>query len=592
MPPVRASVRLWQTELFIIVIVVAILILSASLTAGLRVTLTELGETSALHNVTSLAAQLSTEFPVSGATPSGADLKKLQAKVAEFHTIYGDNVWVYAPDGTLIDSAGMGGPGAQVVELARIRGLAANPPYVNMQLVEGGWITAGTAIRDDAGGRVGSVVTAGPTDTAMAVLIAVRTRLWITFWVALTIAGLLGFAFSEFIGRRVRAMSVAAAAIAGGDFSQRLPTGLVPDEIRDLAESYNRMAAQLGRAFAEVQQRQHEITAVVESMAEGVIAFDRSGIVRVTNREALRLLEDPDVALVGSPASAITSDPGVLKMIASGLSGSASTATSRLGQRDVLLQCTPLCTESGDAEGAVLLLSDVTEQKRLEDAQRRFVANASHEMRTPIAALKGLLELLEDGAKNDPEVRDDFVRTMQLEVDRLGRLVTDLLTLAQLEAGSFMLDVQPDSAESMLRTVASVMRALAERAGVELRVVVPAEDLDVLADRDRIVQVLLGFVDNALKHSGAGDVVRLEAQRRGQRVIFLVADSGPGVEAEDVPRIFDRFYRADEARSAPRGAGLGLAIAKEIVEAHGSAISVERTPGGGATFTFDLPLAP
>jgi len=244
-----------------------------------------------------------------------------------------------------------------------------------------------------------------------------------------------------------------------------------------------------------------------------------------------------------------------------------------------------------DAEGAVLLLSDVTEQKRLEDAQRRFVANASHEMRTPIAALKGLLELLEDGAKNDPEVRDDFVRTMQLEVDRLGRLVTDLLTLAQLEAGSFMLDVQPDSAESMLRTVAGVMRALAERAGVELQVAVPDEDVDVLADRDRIVQVLLGFVDNALKHSRSGDVVRLEARRRGQRAMFSVADSGPGVDAEDVPRIFDRFYRADEARSAPRGAGLGLAIAKEIVEAHGSVIAVEQTPGGGATFTFDLPMA-
>jgi two-component system phosphate regulon sensor histidine kinase PhoR len=184
------------------------------------------------------------------------------------------------------------------------------------------------------------------------------------------------------------------------------------------------------------------------------------------------------------------------------------------------------------------------------------------------------------------------MRTMQLEVDRLGRLVADLLTLAQLEAGTLALDLQPESAEALVGRVCAIMRALADRAGVSIAVELPDGDLQVLADRDRIVQVLLGFVDNALKHSGAGDVVRLEAQRRGQRVIFLVADSGPGVEAEDVPRIFDRFYRADEARSAPRGAGLGLAIAKEIVEAHGSAISVERTPGGGATFTFDLPLAP
>ncbi len=587
MRPVRASVRLWQTELFIVVIVVAILILSASLTAGLRSTLTQLGETSQLHNATALASQLSADFPI-----TAASRQTLTAKVNAFHTIYGDNVWIYAPDGSLIYSAGSGGPSQAILQQARLQGLADDPPYVSMDLAQDGWTVAGKAIYDAGGARSGTSVIAGPVTTAMAVLSAVRNRLWITFWVALTVAGFLGFAFSELIGRRVRAMSVAAAAIAGGDFSQRLPTGLVPDEIRDLAESYNRMAAKLGDAFAEVQQREHEIAVVVESMAEGVIAFDSSGTVRVINPEAKLLLEDPDVDLVGAPARAITGDPGVLDMIATGLTGSRSSTTARLGIRDVLLNCTPLCAENGKVEGAVLLLSDVTEQKRLEDAQRRFVANASHEMRTPIAALKGLLELLEDGAKDDPDVRDDFVRTMQLEVDRLGRLVADLLTLAQLEAGSFTLEVQPDSAESMLRSVASVMRALTERAGVELEVIVPDGDLTVMADRDRIVQVLLGFVDNALKHSTAGGTVQLEARAQGATVGFRVADHGPGVEPDVLPRLFDRFYRADEARSAPRGAGLGLAIAKEIVEAHGSEIVVEETPGGGATFAFDLPAAP
>ena len=585
--PVRASVRLWQTELFIVVIVVAILILSASLTAGLRDTLTQLGETSQLHNVTALASQLTGDLPISAESRA-----RLTTKVNAFHSIYGDNVWIYAPDGSIVYSAGTGGPSHEVLQQARLQGLADDPAYVKMDLVENGWTVAGKAIYDASGGRSGTAVIAGPVTTAMAVLSAVRNRLWITFWVALTVAGFLGFAFSELIGRRVRAMSVAAAAIAGGDFSQRLPTGLVPDEIRDLADSYNSMAAKLGEAFAEVQQREHEIAAVVEAMAEGVIAFDSSGTVRVINPEAKLLLEDPDVDLVGAPARAITDDPGVLEMIATGLSGSRTAATARLGLRDVLLNCTPLCAESGNVEGAVLLLSDVTEQKRLEDAQRRFVANASHEMRTPIAALKGLLELLEDGAKDDPAVRDDFVRTMQLEVDRLGRLVADLLTLAQLEAGSFVLDVQPDSAESLLRSVTRVMHALADRASVSLEVRVPDGDLAVMADRDRIVQVLLGFVDNALKHSQAGDTVLLEARPQKDAVQFRVADQGVGIEPDAVPRIFDRFYRADESRSTPRGAGLGLAIAKEIVEAHESTIVVEQTPGGGATFAFDLLRAP
>jgi two-component system phosphate regulon sensor histidine kinase PhoR len=238
----------------------------------------------------------------------------------------------------------------------------------------------------------------------------------------------------------------------------------------------------------------------------------------------------------------------------------------------------------------VLLLSDVTEQKRIDDAQRQFVANASHEMRTPIAAIKGLLELLEDGAKDDPRVRDDFIGTMQLEIDRLGRLVADLLTLAQLEAGTFELNLEPESAESLLGRVWGVMRALADRAGVELAVELPEGDLMVMADRDRIVQVLLGFADNALKHSARGDRIALRVRKRVASAVLEVADQGPGIAEEDVERIFDRFFRAEEERSS-RGAGLGLAIAKEIAEAHGTTVSVSATPGGGATFGLELPLA-
>jgi len=422
------------------------------------------------------------------------------------------------------------------------------------------------------------------------VLEAVRSRLWVTFWVALIVAGALGFAFSEFIGRRIRGMSEAAASIAAGDFSQRLPTGWLPDEIHDLAISYNRMASKLGEAFTAVRQRESEIVAVVESLAEGVIAFDSAGTVRVINPGARRLLSDPDIDLTGAAASAITTDPAVLDAIAEALAGNAATAVTQLGPHTVLLHSTPLLDATDAATGAVLLLSDITEQKRLDDAQRRFVANASHEMRTPIAAIKGLLELLEDGAKDDPSVRDDFIGTMQLEVDRLGRLVADLLTLAQLEAGTFALEVEPESAESLLGRVCGVMRGLAERAGVQLALELPQGDLMVMADRDRIVQVLLGFADNALKHSKPGMRIELRARRSGKSAVLEVADQGPGIAAEDVERIFDRFYRVDEARSS-RGAGLGLAIAKEIAEAHGTAVTVCETPGGGATFGLELPLA-
>jgi signal transduction histidine kinase len=182
------------------------------------------------------------------------------------------------------------------------------------------------------------------------------------------------------------------------------------------------------------------------------------------------------------------------------------------------------------------------------------------------------------------------MRTMQLEVDRLGRLVADLLTLAQLEAGSLRVAPAPESAAELFGSVAGVLQPLADQAGVRLALEVPEAGLRVLADRDRIVQVLLCFTDNALKHSPRESTVHLRAGKHGDAVRLEVADEGPGIEPEELSRVFERFYRSDAARSGG-GAGLGLAIAKEIVEAHGSSIDVVSTPDAGTTFGFELPSA-
>lgn len=585
-PHVRASFRLWQTELFIVVIVVAILILSGSLSVGLKLTLAEMGKTNELRNASALAQRLAPEFPV-----TVESLDRMRKSVEEYRSIYGSGIWVYDKGGMLLDSSHDETPSATVLETARLAGLADDPPFATMELKPGGWVVASKAIYGAQGNREGVVVTASSVASSLAILDAVRERLWITFWISLVIAGLLGFTFSELVSRRVRAMSKAAVAIAAGDFEQRLPTGFAPDEIYDLAVSYNRMAAKLGEAFSAIRDREREITAVVESMAEGVVAFDSAGTVRVINPEAVRLLDLPQRELVGVLAQEISVDPAVMEVVQASLAGANAVATASLGDLKVLLHGTPVVDGGGTVDGAVLLLADVTERHRVEDAQRRFVADASHEMRTPISALKGILELLTDGAKDDPIVRDDFMHTMQIEVDRLGRLVSDLLTLAQLEAGSLQPSLAPESAASLFGDVTSVMATLAERARVDLSVEIEGGDVEVLADRDRIVQVLLGFVDNALKHSPEGSMVHLRARRDADRVIVEVADEGSGIEQEQLSRVFDRFYRADEARGGGHGAGLGLAIAKEIVEVHGSSIRVESVPGTGTTFGFELPLA-
>ncbi|MDZ4180096.1 MAG: ATP-binding protein, partial [Coriobacteriia bacterium] len=318
---------------------------------------------------------------------------------------------------------------------------------------------------------------------------------------------------------------------------------------------------------------------------------DASGAVRVINPEAMRLLEVSDSEAIGASMQEITAVPEVHEAVAAGLEGRGTARLVSGAGVTMRVQCTPLFGSSAGIDGAVLLLADVTEQRRIEDAQRRFVADASHEMRTPIAAIKGMLELLADGAQDDPEVREDFITTMQVEADRLSRLVGDLLTLAQLDAGSLHLAPAPEWAADLLGDVARLMHPLAERAGIELAVEAPEGGARVRADRDRVVQVLLSFTDNAIKHSKHGKTVYLRARLVADKVVLEIADEGAGIEPEALERVFERFYRADTVRSGGKGAGLGLAIAKEIVEAHGSHIDIDSAPGAGTTFRFGLPRA-
>lgn len=582
----RASIRLWQTELFVVVIVVAILILSGSLSAGLEDTLSDIARDAELRNASALARRLQPEFP-----PTEERLARVRDVLAEYRAVYGGGIWVYDAEGTLLEAAYDVGPGDETLARARAAGLADRPDFTSMDLRPAGWVVSSRAILGDDGVVEGAVVTASPVDESLRILGAVRSRLWTTFWISLVVAGLLGFGFAELIARRIREMSDAAAAIEAGDFEQRLPLGLVPNEVQDLAVSYNRMAEKLGVAFGELEESRRQIATVVESMAEGVVAVDAECLVRVVNPEALRLLSRPGYKAAGLAAEQLTAEPAVLEALGRGLAGESLARTAAVGSFHVLLHCTPLYDDEGAVDGAVLLLRDVTEQQRVEEAQRRFVADASHEMRTPIAAIKGMLELLEDGAIDDPEVRDDFIHTMQVESDRLGRLVADLLTLAQLEAGSLRLRPSTEYASDLLGDVARVMHALAEQAEVTLAVDIAEPELRVVGDRDRLVQVLLSFTDNALKHSPAGSTVRLHAERVAEGVLLAVTDEGPGIEPEQLARVFERFYRADAARAGRKGTGLGLAIAKEIVEAHGATIEVDSAPGAGTTFRFTLPEA-
>src|SRR5574340_149421 len=250
----RGSIRLWQTELFIVVIVVAILILSGSLSAGLKATLTRMTETNELRNASALAQRLETELPLG--VRGTATVRQV---VADYRDIYGGGIWVYDADGELLDAEFDTSPTNAVLESALLWGLNENTSYATSDLQANGWVVASQPIHRAGGAPEGVVVTASSAGQAAEILRSVRDRLWVTFWASLLVAGLLGFGFSQLTSRPIEAMSAAAEAIAAGDFEQRMRPGFVPDEIQALADAYNEMAAKLGDAFHEVKESRRRI---------------------------------------------------------------------------------------------------------------------------------------------------------------------------------------------------------------------------------------------------------------------------------------------------------------------------------------------
>jgi two-component system, OmpR family, phosphate regulon sensor histidine kinase PhoR len=236
-----------------------------------------------------------------------------------------------------------------------------------------------------------------------------------------------------------------------------------------------------------------------------------------------------------------------------------------------------------------VVLRDVTELRRLERMRREFVANVSHELRTPLASIRAVVETLEAGAADDPVVASDFLRRIIGEVDHLVALVDELLDLARLESGRAVLKPEVCDPADLLSRAVERLRAQVERAGLVLRVEAPSDLPLVRVDRGRIEQVLINLVHNAVKFTPEGGEIVATAKSADGMLRVSVRDTGVGITAEELPRIFERFYKSDAARRSP-GSGLGLAIAKHIVQAHSGTIWAESTPGAGATVSFTIPL--
>lgn len=334
-------------------------------------------------------------------------------------------------------------------------------------------------------------------------------------------------------------------------------------------------------------------SALLNSMAEGILLLDLQGKIRLTNpafnaafqvtgsienRSFLEVVRLPELSdLV---ARAARKEP----VLGHELRLSAQ-------ERWLSVNASPVIDSSGSVQGTVLVFHDVTRLKKLEGARRDFVANVSHELRTPLSLIKGYVETLLNGAKDQPEVAEKFLRTIDRNAERLRLLMEDLLTVSQLESGGLQMEFRPVALLPLCRKICEDFRPRAAGRKATLNADLP--ELTVRADLHRLEQVLSNLVDNAIKYGREGGAVQITARAlpETKQVEVAVVDNGPGIPPESLERVFERFYRVDKGRSRDQGGtGLGLSIVKHIVLSHGGRIWVESTPGQGAAFKFTLPV--
>jgi two-component system phosphate regulon sensor histidine kinase PhoR len=415
--------------------------------------------------------------------------------------------------------------------------------------------------------------------------------------VGLPIAALVGWLAARRVARPLEDMTAAATRMAAGDFSQ-LPRAERGDEAGRLAEALGEMGRGIGTMLTTSETGRAELSAILESMAEGVVALDPEQRVLRANHRAAECLGIAAAPAPGTPFVEVARLPELSSVVRAALAGQATaevdvTLPGAAG-RVLAVAAGPIRTAAGGPRGAVLVLRDVTVMRRLERMRLDFVANVSHELRTPLAAMSSAMETVQSLGEEEPRAREQMVDVALRHAKRLGAIVDDLLALSQIESEGDRLERASVPLLRALRQAAASVAPAAAAAGVTISLPRDADDVRVLGHDGRLEQVWVNLLSNAVKynHSGGSVTVEVTPGAGAREACVTIRDTGQGIPAESIPRIFERFYRVDKGRSRDQGGtGLGLAIVKHIVRAHRGRIEVESRPGAGSTFRVRLPLA-
>jgi len=428
---------------------------------------------------------------------------------------------------------------------------------------------------------------------------ATRSQILLLLGVAAVVAAFLSFFVSVRLASRLsqplRALLGATDRLGEGKSGQRVFTE-AQDEIGALAAAFNRMSEQLDARIARLEEDRQQLRTILSGMVEGVVALDPNQRILYANERATQLLGLPSQTLVGRRLWEVVRQRPLLDVVQRALD-SSEPQREELGWNGPTVRSLTVHAARLPGlppRGAVLVLHDTTELRRLERLRQEFVANVSHELKTPLSIIKACVETLLDGAVDDPQHRRPFLEQLDSQSNRLHALILDLLSLARIESGEELFEFQPLPVCEVVQACLERHRPRAESKEqiLEMRSSAGDEELAVWADEEALEQILDNLLDNAVKYTPQGGRVSVCWRREGDQVCLEVADTGIGIPESDLPRIFERFYRVDKARSRELGGtGLGLSIVKHLAQAmHGSVYAVSR-PGQGTTFTIRLPAA-
>jgi two-component system phosphate regulon sensor histidine kinase PhoR len=431
-----------------------------------------------------------------------------------------------------------------------------------------------------------------PLSTVTSVLMEFRESLWLASLFILALVGGATLLVSRRFTNRVDRLTAFSRRVAEGDFHAE-PSGSSGDALDSLGSSLNQTAARLDQTIRTLTEERNLSSAILGSMVEGVAVVNASERVLFFNPSFASILGLDSPPQPGSGLVEVVRQTelieAVRKVLAGELRVEAEIVTGTLRQH--FFAATVAAVRTTQANGAVVVLHDITDLRKLERVRRDFVANVSHEFRTPLTAIQGFSETLLGGAMNDPQNRDRFLGIILEHARRLARLTDDLLMLSKMDADRLELELRRLPAEQLVASCVETAHPRAIDKDLRLSVNLGKKLPDIAGDRRRLTEVLQNLLDNAIQYTPAGGQIMVSAEYSNSEVVFTVSDTGIGIPEADQPRIFERFYRVDVARSREvGGTGLGLSIARHLMEAHGGRLWVESEVGHGSQFHFSVPI--